>query len=165
MNIADVRVGGAAAVGHGASLRGTARLDANSDGVRAAHRQRGLEREGTGDGNGKVIAAIVLQSQAGPKQADDLPADGNGSRGTGDHDSSDVGTGCALAAGDRAGLHGSGGRSKDRNVIRLTVGDSRLKRESSVAGDGQVVAAIILQNQSGTSQASDRPADGKGPRA
>ena len=113
LDVADVRCGRAAAIGYGASLRGTGWLDIHGDEIRAANGDRRLKSEGAAGGNRKVIGAIVLQNKPGAKQTDDVATDGSSPGGTCDLDASNVGSGCAAAVGYRAGLGRSGRRRRN----------------------------------------------------
>src|SRR4029077_1671659 len=69
---------------------------------------------------------------------------------------------CAASAGNRANLSRTLGLLENRNAVRAARSDGRAKGERAGLIDGKIVAAVVLQNESGTDQAGYLAADGEG---
>src|SRR5260370_39609293 len=78
----------------------------------------------------------------------------------------DVGGGRPSARSDAAGLGRAGWLSVDGDVVGAAAGDRGLKGEGYRAGtgDGEVIAAVIVQKKPSALETKDRTADGEGAR-
>ena len=124
------------------------RLGEDGHGVCAAACEFRREGEGAAGGDGQVVAAVILQYQ-GSGQSQDRAADRirHGRVSCAGHcDGCDVrraeGAG---AAADRAGL--ARWLGEDGYRVCRAAGQLRREGEGAVRGDGQVVAAVVLQYQ------------------
>src|ERR1039457_5407781 len=78
----DIGAGRSAAICHPASLRRVGRLRKNCDHISATAGDGRGEREASVRADRQVVAAIVLQHQAGAGETRDRASDGVGNRGT-----------------------------------------------------------------------------------
>src|SRR6185437_4600906 len=141
----------------------SARLCGYGDCIGAARRDRRGEGECAVGGDGQVVTAIVLQDQPGTGEsrhrASDREVSGGSCRAR-DGDGRYIRAGSPTAARDRARLCRTRRLRHDGDGIRRPGVDGGREREGSVPGYGEVVSAVVLQNQSRARQTRDRSTDG-----
>ncbi len=140
-------------------MRWSCRLLEDGDVKGGAARDGSGESEGPVRGDCETVAEVILQYETDADQA--LYRTRNVvSRGRAGNLNRHIGRRRSAATRDRTRLCGIGGLSQDCDLVCRTLGDICRKSERSAFADGQILRAIILQDEARTGKTGHAAAYG-----